>query len=664
MRLFFCVLALLVTCFGHADLTPYLKKISGEKTEKSSIEEIDFIYLINLDLRPEKLQRSLDQLKPYSINPHRFSAVYGAGLSVETINNIGVKFLPGMRGGDCAVSFSPKRNGALEIKLLADDCVGRTFFFRTMTPGAIGCTLSHLSVLQDAYDSGYQTIWIMEDDIAIKQDPHELSSLIKKLDALVGKDGWDILYTDSDAADKSMYNVQQDFEKDLTADLWFFSRPDMDLTNRSSFAKRTILSKDFIKIGSRMRTHSMIIRRSGMKKILDFEKEHHIFMPYDLELAVVPDIRLINLRYDLVTHGPAPSDTHVNRGLVSENQDLSVFENYLALYNLGLSQKEANKMDEALGNFFSAYKLRPTRAEPLFQSAQIYRKKGNFLLGYLLAKHALTHPYPQGDFNIDDLAYDHGILIEFANCALLLGKFDEGFVACSKLLVNPNLPREYRSRVQSNLELARGKLEVAQLEQLTQKMKYTVATPDSHIHERGYWIGTDIMHEHQYDNSLAMGLADFFKKEKAESVVDFGCGPGEYVKALRERQIPCEGYDGNPDSAKISEGIVKVADLSEPFNLGKSFDWVLSIEVGEHLPKKYEKTFVENLHRHNTKGIVLSWAVKGQGGYGHFNEQSNEYVKAMMAEYGYENDIEAEKSLRQRARLPWFKNTLMVFRKK
>ena len=533
-----------------------------------------------------------------------------------------------------------------------------------MTPGAIGCSLSHLSLLQDAYDSGYQTIWIMEDDIVVKKDPQEISSLIKKLDLLIGKDGWDILYTDTDAADRSQYNVQQDFEQDLTADLWFFSRPDMDLSNRSSFAKRTILSDDFIKIGSRMRTHSMIIRRSGIKKILDFEKQRHIFIPYDHELAIVPDIRLFSLRYDLVTNGPAPSDTHVIRGIMSENPDSAAFEDFSLLYNLGVSQKEANKPDEALENFFKAYALRPTRAEPLLQCAQIYRKKGNFLLGYLLAKHALTIPYPKGDFNVENLAYDHAILIEFANCALLIGKFDEGLVACTQLLANPNLPQGYRPPVQANFDLASKKLGTSQLELSTQTVKDTEGTSNPHVSERGYWIGVDIMHEHKFDAPLALGLADFFKKEKAKSVVDFGCGPGEYVKAFRAQQISCEGYDGNPDSAKISDGIVQVADLSEPFNLGKNFDWVLCIEVGEHLPKKYEKTFVENLHRHNTKGIILSWAVKGQGGFGHFNEQSNEYVKEMMAQYGYENDTEAEKSLRQCAKLPWFKNTLMVFRKK
>lgn len=187
---------------------------------------------------------------------------------------------------------------------------------------------------------------------------------------------------------------------------------------------------------------------------------------------------------------------------------------------------------------------------------------------------------------------------------------------------------------------------------------------NSQIHEHGYWIGTDIMCEHQFDRQLANALSDFFKQEKAKTVVDFGCGPGEYVKVLRKNNFDCIGYDGNPDTFTISGGVAHVIDLSQVFDLKKHFDWVLSLEVAEHLPKEYEKAFLENIHKHNTKGIVLSWAVKGQGGFGHFNEQDNDYVKKIMAEYGYENDVEAENYLRKLSFLPWFKNTIMVFRKR
>ena len=131
-----------------------------------------------------------------------------------------------------------------------------------------------------------------------------------------------------------------------------------------------------------------------------------------------------------------------------------VHETFLTYYNLGRVQEKLNNLDAALENFFKAYAFHPTRAEPLFQCAKIYRTKGNILLGYLLVKHALTHPYPTEDLWVEYVVYDHQMLIEFANCALLLGKFSEGLEACSKLLANPNLPDEYKAQVQSNFNLA------------------------------------------------------------------------------------------------------------------------------------------------------------------------------------------------------------------
>jgi|GEM_PF-251849 len=664
MRVFFYCSLLCASCFCHADLTPYLKKDTAEKIEKCPIKNIDFIYMINLDHRPEKFQKSLDQLKPYKITPHRFSAIYGTELPPETINSVGLKFMPGMnKGKQPAVCFSsdgPGNSIVAQYKQLNEDSYGKTAFYRTMTVGTIGCSMSHLSVLQDAYDAGFETIWVMEDDIVIKQDPHKLSSLVKKLDKLVGKKGWDILYTDtdgSDALESPLYNKQQDLEKDLTADLSFYERPDMNLSDRSSLAKRSVLSEDFVKIGSRMRTHSMIIRRAGMKKILDFANQHHIFIPYDHEIALVPNIQMFRLRYDLATFDTlSQSDTHTgNNSLCAATAQDPFFE----LYAQGLSQKKANNPDAALEAFFKSYAMRPNRAEPLLQCAIIHREKNNVFLGYLLTKHALSLPYPKNELFVEEDTYSYNLLIEFANCALLLGNFDEGFEACGKLLSNPYLPSAYRPSVVANYELARSRLGNTQ-----PNISANSPTSDPHIHDHGYWIGTDIMDEHKHDPSLAKALADFFQKEKAKNVVDFGCGPGNYVKSFREQKIQCEGYDGNPDSAIISNGLVKTVDLAEPFDLKKHFDWVLCLEVGEHLPQKYEKTLIENLDKHNVKGIVLSWAIKGQTGFGHFNEQDNEYVKQMMADYGYENDLEAETNLRKNASLPWFQNTIMVFRKK
>ncbi len=181
------------------------------------------------------------------------------------------------------------------------------------------------------------------------------------------------------------------------------------------------------------------------------------------------------------------------------------------------------------------------------------------------------------------------------------------------------------------------------------------------ISHKGYWIG-DVEECHAVNEYLGEAIADFFVEQQARSIVDFGCGVGTYVAQIRQRGLIAKGYDGNPDTPTLSCGIGEVLDLSEPFQLPEKFDWVLSLEVGEHLPQQYEKIFIENLMRHAGVGIVLSWAIKNQGGTGHFNEQNNEYIKALFANYGYINDLEAEKNLRSVSKDTWFQNSLMVFR--
>jgi FkbM family methyltransferase len=138
---------------------------------------------------------------------------------------------------------------------------------------------------------------------------------------------------------------------------------------------------------------------------------------------------------------------------------------------------------------------------------------------------------------------------------------------------------------------------------------------------------------------------------------------GNYVKTFQQNGIHAMGFDGNPNTPELTSNVCKVLDLSVPNQFDTPFDWVMSLEVGEHLPKQFEDVFVQNLHNNNKYGIVLSWAIKGQGGHGHFNEQNNDYIKSKLYELGYINDVESERALRKNSTFNWFKNTIMVFRK-
>jgi len=178
------------------------------------------------------------------------------------------------------------------------------------------------------------------------------------------------------------------------------------------------------------------------------------------------------------------------------------------------------------------------------------------------------------------------------------------------------------------------------------------------INENGFWETNDST-GHCFDTSLC-NVIKFIVKDK--SLLDLGCGTGAYTKELLTVCKSAIGYDGNPNTKKISNGLCDVADLTKNHNFKKA-DWVLSLEVGEHIPKQFEEILLKNICNHATEGVILSWAIPNQPGDGHVNCQSNEYIISKMSSYGFKMDIEYSSKLRNSAELWWFKNTVMCFKK-
>ena len=175
------------------------------------------------------------------------------------------------------------------------------------------------------------------------------------------------------------------------------------------------------------------------------------------------------------------------------------------------------------------------------------------------------------------------------------------------------------------------------------------------------WLGGEAKDWHFYDEPLAKALCC---RLCGESVIDLGCGLGDYVAALATAGSDAVGYDGNPSTPERG-GRCFVGDLTKPW-LGldrapRRRDWVLSLEVAEHIPVALESSYLSNVDALNRKGVILSWATPGQGGLGHVNEQPNDYVIKRMVELGYEQDSEASAYLREAATLEWFKGTILVF---
>lgn len=146
-------------------------------------------------------------------------------------------------------------------------------------------------------------------------------------------------------------------------------------------------------------------------------------------------------------------------------------------------------------------------------------------------------------------------------------------------------------------------------------------------------------------------------------VADFGAGLGHYTKALRGAGIKVDSFDGAEGIEQASSGVVQFKDLAISNAQIDKYDFLISIEVGEHIPKQYENNFLNNILKTNASYILLSWAIPGQNGFHHVNNRPNSYIKSVMSEHGYKNDMIFETYLREVVQLKYLKNTLMFFTK-
>jgi cyclopropane fatty-acyl-phospholipid synthase-like methyltransferase len=181
------------------------------------------------------------------------------------------------------------------------------------------------------------------------------------------------------------------------------------------------------------------------------------------------------------------------------------------------------------------------------------------------------------------------------------------------------------------------------------------------IHERGYWLSTDETSTHVCDIDLTYAVIHLIK-DRLKTIIDIGCGNGEYTRIFLKNGFACIGLDGSPLTPELSNNLCKIMDFSESVDIGK-FDLVFCLEVGEHIPSEYEQTFIDNICRASKNDIILSWAVEGQGGTGHVNERNNDYVIKEMSIRGFEIDNESTNFLRKQCKIPWFKGTIMYFKK-
>lgn len=130
----------------------------------------DQIYLINLDRRPDRLERfmnSFDNSDMKDMKLLRMNAVDGSEIDISRI------------------PLSETAKG--ELKQI--ETTGFRSKHYQLTRGAIGCYLSHVKVWKDIVEKGHKNALIFEDDVNIPVNIHE--RMVKSMKGV--PDDWDVL---------------------------------------------------------------------------------------------------------------------------------------------------------------------------------------------------------------------------------------------------------------------------------------------------------------------------------------------------------------------------------------------------------------------------------------------------------------------------------------
>jgi len=183
------------------------------------------------------------------------------------------------------------------------------------------------------------------------------------------------------------------------------------------------------------------------------------------------------------------------------------------------------------------------------------------------------------------------------------------------------------------------------------------------VKENGIWEQDVADATHQSSANLAKFLINYLPSDKP--VYDFGCGNGYYVGELEKKGFKATGIEGfKLDNFKCSN--VFIHDLTQPIKQFVPKGSVISLEVGEHLPKSAQETFMRTLTENCDKHLVMSWAEIGQPGIGHINCRDLKEVISDVESRGfiYKKDLTLRTRLTIEDNTSWFQRTLLIFERK
>jgi SAM-dependent methyltransferase len=154
-----------------------------------------------------------------------------------------------------------------------------------------------------------------------------------------------------------------------------------------------------------------------------------------------------------------------------------------------------------------------------------------------------------------------------------------------------------------------------------------------------------------------------------KSVLDVGCARGTWLRAWTELGIAdVHGIDGDYVDRRMLEiptSNFTATNLNVAFDLGRQFDLVQSLEVGEHIEESASHVFADSLACHARRYILFSAAPPGQGGEYHINEQPYEFWRQKFEERGFATlDVVRPLIIENKRISYWYRyNTILFIRR-
>lgn len=166
---------------------------------------------------------------------------------------------------------------------------------------------------------------------------------------------------------------------------------------------------------------------------------------------------------------------------------------------------------------------------------------------------------------------------------------------------------------------------------------------------------------HTYEGAFA-ALGAILGDDIPQSFLDVGCGTGTWIRAAIELGVAdVKGIDGHepPDELlEVEAGTIDAFDLSERFDLGRRYDMIVCLEVGEHLEKKYAENLIASLVSHSDK-VLFSAAIPGQPGQHHVNCQWPSYWQDLFNAQGFVCDDSARWLIWEIQNVePWYRQNM------